>query len=241
MNYTKKSWDDTNKMLNEITELYSFDDTIKILLENDYYKCLFGKSKNRTLIKENPKLYKSIYNHTKILEKTLKSHNRNSQMWNFTYRIRFIVEHNGKIEKLKCDCGITYTWNKYCRKCPAPKKTWLGKSHTKNTKKKQRISTLKYLENQSGQIQPRYNIKSIPLIEEYGKENGYNFQHAENGGEYYIKELGYFLDAYDVYKNTVLEIDEPHHFKNGKLRKKDIDRQLEIEKFLGCKFIRKKI
>jgi very-short-patch-repair endonuclease len=72
-------------------------------------------------------------------------------------------------------------------------------------------------------------------------KHGYNFQHAENGGEYYIKELGYFLDAYDLEKNVVLEIDESHHFRNGKLRKKDIIRQEEITNFLGCKFIRKKI
>jgi len=38
---------------------------------------------------------------------------------------------------------------------------------------------------------PNYNIKSIPIIEQYGKENGYNFQHAENGGEYYVEGLGY--------------------------------------------------
>jgi len=88
---------------------------------------------------------------------------------------------------------------------------------------------------------PNYNISAIPIIEEYGKKYGYNFQHAENGGEYYIKELGYFLDAYDLEKNVVLEIDETHHFRNGKLRKKDIIRQEEITNFLGCKFIRKKI
>lgn len=241
MNYTKKSWDTTNKMLNEITELYSFDDTISMLLKNNYYKSLFGKSKNRTLIKENPTLYKSIYAHTVILEETLKKYNRNSQMWNFTFRIKFLVEYNGEIKNLKCECGITYTWNRYCRKCPSPKKTWLGKSHTKNTKKKQRISTLRYLEKQQGQIQPRYNIDSIPIIENFGKENGYNFQHAENGGEYHIKELGYFLDAYDIEKNIVLEIDESHHFINGKLKEKDLIRQKEIEDFLGCTFIRKKI
>ena len=38
---------------------------------------------------------------------------------------------------------------------------------------------------------PSYNPKSIPIIEEFGKANGYNFQHAENGGEFYIKTLGY--------------------------------------------------
>jgi hypothetical protein len=86
---------------------------------------------------------------------------------------------------------------------------------------------------------PNYNIHSIPIIEQYGKEHGYNFQHAENGGEYYVDGLGYYLDGYDVDKNVAIEIDEPFHFtKDGNLRKKDITRQQKIEAKLGCKFIR---
>jgi hypothetical protein len=88
-------------------------------------------------------------------------------------------------------------------------------------------------------IVPNYNINSISIIEQYGKENGYNFQHAENGGEFFVNGLGYYLDGYDVNKKVAIEIDESHHFdKNGKLGKKDIERQTKIEEFLGCKFIR---
>ena len=102
-----------------------------------------------------------------------------------------------------------------------------------------RKSTLKYLEKTKGQVIPRYNINSIPIIEEYGKQYGYNFKHAENGGEYHVKELGYWLDAYDIDKNIVLEIDEKHHFdRNGNLKEKDLIRQREIENLLNCKFIR---
>lgn len=86
---------------------------------------------------------------------------------------------------------------------------------------------------------PNYNINAIPIIEEYGKQYGYNFQHAENGGEYYVDGLGYYLDGYDKEKNVVIEIDESHHFnKDGSLKKRDIIRQEKIEKLLGCKFIR---
>jgi len=60
-----------------------------------------------------------------------------------------------------------------------------------------------------------------------------------NGGEYHIKELGYWLDGYDKENNVVYEFDEKHHFdKNGNLSEKDITRQQEIELLLGCKFIR---
>jgi hypothetical protein len=86
---------------------------------------------------------------------------------------------------------------------------------------------------------PNYNVNAIPIIEEYGKQYGYNFQHAENGGEYYVEGLGYYLDGYDKEKNAVIEIDESHHFnKDGSLRKRDVIRQEKIEKLLGCKFIR---
>jgi len=86
---------------------------------------------------------------------------------------------------------------------------------------------------------PNYNVNAIPLIEEYGKRHGYKFQHAENGGEYYVEGLGYYLDGYDRDKNVAIEIDEWHHFnKDGTLKKKDIVRQKRIEKKLNCTFIR---
>lgn len=65
------------------------------------------------------------------------------------------------------------------------------------------------------------------------------FQHAENGGEYHIKKLGYWVDGYDKEKNIVIEIDEKHHFNSdGTYKKRDIVRQKEIKDFLNCKFIR---
>jgi len=73
-------------------------------------------------------------------------------------------------------------------------------SHTKKkpfseeTKQKIRLSAIKRIEKckfNGTRMVPSYNPKSIPIIEEFGKANGYNFQHAENGGEFYIKTLGY--------------------------------------------------
>ncbi len=60
-----------------------------------------------------------------------------------------------------------------------------------------------------------------------------------NGGEYYIKELGYWVGGYDKEKNIVLEIDEKHHFYlYGNRKEKDTRRQKEIENYLNCQFIR---
>ena len=86
---------------------------------------------------------------------------------------------------------------------------------------------------------PNYNPSSIPLIEKYARENGFKFQHAENGGEYHVKELGYFLDAYDKENNVALEIDERHHYDiHGNLNCRDVKRQNEIIEHLGCRFVR---
>lgn len=82
-----------------------------------------------------------------------------------------------------------------------------------------------------------YNKGAIPIIDQYGKENGYKFQHAENGGEYQIPGTRFFVDAYDLDKNVVLEYDERHHFR-GKQIIDDIKRQEIIGNKLKCTFIR---
>lgn len=238
MNSTKQHW---SKVKEELTliEPYSYQETKAILEENDLYKKYTGKAKNRTFIKENPRLYKSVLYHTSKLEQVFKEQGTYKTAYNLTHRLKFIVEIDRDLEALKCKCGAKYNWTKYCRLCPDPKKNQLGKPHTEETKKKMRISTLNYLKELKGQLAPRYNKDSIPLIEEYGRINGYKFIHAENGGEYFVKELGYFLDAYDPVAKVALEVDESHHFnKDGELSARDVTRQKQIEKVLGCTFIR---
>jgi hypothetical protein len=226
--------------IKSINEIYNKDETIELLKTKFYYKNYFGRAKNRTLIKENPKLYKSIYYHTNNLEYIFTENNKGDGNFNFTKRLIFLVEFNTDIEKLKCECGKSYTWNSYCRKCPSYHKTWIGKTHTASTKYKMRKSTLKYLEDTNGQLVPRYNKKSISILEDIAIKLGINdLQHAENGGEFYIKELGYWVDGYSPSKNIVIEYDERHHFDcDGNLRDRDINRQIEIEKYLNCKFVR---
>ena len=104
--------------------------------------------------------------------------------------------------------------------------------------KKLRLAAINRIQKNCGQVNPAYNPTACKIIDEYGKKNGYNFQHAENGGEYCIKELGYWLDGYDKEKNTAIEFDEKKHFTDGELKQKDLLRQAEVKKFLGCKFIR---
>jgi len=109
---------------------------------------------------------------------------------------------------------------------------------TNETKLKMRLSTIEYIEQRQllgGQLQPNYNISSIPILEQTAKELGItDLQHAENGGEYYIKELGYWVDGYSKEKNIVIEYYEKHH--NRKIEK-DLQRQEEITNLLKCEFM----
>lgn len=131
-------------------------------------------------------------------------------------------------------------WNKG-KKGGSPTNGMEGRKHTLETKRKMRLSAIARIEHNLGQIQPNYNPEACRLIDEYGKKHGFNFQHAENGGEFHIKPLGYWVDGYDVGQNVVIEADESHHFQNGKLIQKDKQRQQEIEEHLNCKFIRIKV
>lgn len=81
---------------------------------------------------------------------------------------------------------------------------------------------------------PMYNPIACHQIDNYGKEHGYAFRHAQNGGEFFIKELGYWVDGYDAKKNVVIEYYEVQH---NKCRERDNRRKQEIINHLHCTFI----
>ena len=115
----------------------------------------------------------------------------------------------------------------YCR--PSPE-----------TKEKLRNAALKYRESCIGKFHASYNKHSIPILEEIGREHGWNLQHAENGGEFYTG-IGFYVDGYDKVKNIVVEYVEKDHYRdyrNNILRDKDIERQREIIEHLHCEFYR---
>lgn len=114
-----------------------------------------------------------------------------------------------------------------------------GLKRSDDTKRKMRIATINRIEKNNGQCFPNYNPIACDLFDKMIEETGYNIQHAKNGGEYHIKELGYFVDGYDPINNIVYEYDERRHFDlDGELIERDKIRQKEIEDYLGCKFIR---
>lgn len=115
-----------------------------------------------------------------------------------------------------------------------------GRKHKEESKQKLRESMCNWLMSLQHGRRANYNPNSIPVIEQIGKQYGWNFQHALNEGEFYTGN-GYFVDAYDKTNNIVLEYDEPKHYldiENNILKEKDIKRQNEIINFLGCQFYR---
>jgi len=101
---------------------------------------------------------------------------------------------------------------------------------------KSKESILKRIEK-FGKICPNFNSYACNYFDKLNEQNGWNLQHALNGGETRI--LCYFLDAYDITRNIVVEYDEPHHYDiNGNLKQKDYKRMVEIINHLKCKFYR---
>jgi len=148
-------------------------------------------------------------------------------------RRKLIKSHIGKTPWNKGKITGQVPWNKEIKN-----------PYSKETLRQMRISAINRIEKtvkDGGQVYPNYNPKACELIDEYGKEHGYVFQHAMNGGEFKIEHLCYWVDGYDKEKNVVIEIDESFHYKNDKLLDKDIQRQKEITEHLDCKFIRLKI
>jgi len=237
---TKISYKRIRQSLQNEESFYSYGDTRDMLLRDDFYLNFLGRGKNRTLVKAYPKLFKSIYRHTQNLENAFVEQGSYKSNYNLSHRIRFIVELNRDLEKLFCHCRRKLNWTKYCRKCPVNRTPYSRRNYTKDTRAKMRKNALARIEAQHGQIQPRYNVNSIPVLEEFAKINGItDLQHAENGGEYRVEGLGYFLDGYSLEKNIAIEFDEEHHFKDsGRLCDKDIRRQEEIMEKLGCEFVR---
>jgi hypothetical protein len=95
--YVKNGWKKIKEKAN-IYGYYGLSETIELLNNNEYYLNFLGKSKNRTMLKNAPKLYNSILKHTECLN-TL---NINSKK--FSMRILFLVKTNGDINKIKCKC-----------------------------------------------------------------------------------------------------------------------------------------
>ena len=137
-------------------------------------------------------------------------------------------------------------WNKGKKMSEEYKKNWLEgvkntewvKGISEQTKDKIRVIFVERLKNTNKSFHPPYNKRACEYFNMMMEGSDFFIQHAENFGEFHIKELGYFVDGYDAENNIVYEWDEKEHFIDEKRIEKDKIRQEKIEKLLGCKFIR---
>lgn len=107
-----------------------------------------------------------------------------------------------------------------------------GKHLSKKDKRNKRLAKIKRIEK-IGPCRPGFNIKACEYFRQFDEEHNTKGHYAlYGGGEYKVKELGYFLDYINFDLKLIIEWDEKSHYhKNGKLRKKDIIRQKEIQMF----------
>lgn len=117
-----------------------------------------------------------------------------------------------------------------------------GKTFSTETKHKMRLSHLRFMKEcifEGGQIRPSYNSNACKFFAKFDQLNNTNGMYATNGGEYHIKELGFFPDYFNPNLKLIMEWDEKRHYKNNQLKERDIKRQKEIENlFPDYKFVR---
>jgi hypothetical protein len=176
-------------------------------------KCKIIKNKNKNFEKHIEKsniIHNNKYDYSKVIFNTV------------TDKITIICPIHGEFKQTLHD----HKKGRGCKKCGCI------------TLRLKKIELIKNNLENGYQITPGFNKKACELFDKISKEKNIHIQHAMNGGEYYIKELGYWLDGYDIENNIAYEYDEKAHFIKGQLKDKDINRQKEIKKLLKCKFIR---
>jgi len=145
-----------------------------------------------------------------------------------------LVEYKNNRTKIKIICPVhgvfeqnpySHLQGKQCKKC------------ANINRRLKRISEIERDKFNDNQMIPSYNPKACEIFDEISEKNNIHIQHAMNGGEFYIKDLGYWVDGYDKLNNIVYEFDEKYH-ERKKQKEKDLVREQEIIDLLGCKFIR---
>lgn len=113
-----------------------------------------------------------------------------------------------------------------------------GRKHSEETKIKLRLAKIKSLEKLGKLTSPNYNPIASEFFRNLESINGWDGYYAPKNKEYYIKGLGYWVDYYEPNLNIVIEYDEKHHFRDNRLKDKDIERMINIIKLLKCQFTR---
>lgn len=112
-------------------------------------------------------------------------------------------------------------------------KSLTGKKMPQKAIQKIRIALLNRIEKNYGIPSPFYTPQACEFFKQFDKAMETKGRYAVyGGGEYNIKELGYFPDYINFDLKLIIECDDPSHFNlEGNLKQKDIQRQQEIQEF----------
>jgi len=106
-----------------------------------------------------------------------------------------------------------------------------SESHCKNLSLALRLSLIKKLRHENVNVYPNCNLDACYYFYLFDSFHNTKGKYAMfGGGEYCIKELGYWPDYINFDLKLIMEWDESHHFdKSGNLCERDIVRQKEIQ------------
>lgn len=90
-------------------------------------------------------------------------------------------------------------------------------------------------EQKLDKVTPSFNPRACQVIDLFGQNNGYTFQHALNGGE--VRMFGYSLDGYDKLRNTIIEYYEHTNHNSAPAIQHDLERMNLLICRTGCVFI----
>lgn len=122
-------------------------------------------------------------------------------------------------------------------------KSLTGKEHTRERIKNQRLARIKYIEKvklKGIKLCPSANLRGCEYFEKFDKEHNTKGQYASSGGEFFISDLGFWVDYINRDLKLIMEYDEKrHYYADGTLKEKDQKRQADIEKlYPDYKFVR---
>jgi hypothetical protein len=245
----KKTYSDLTEKLLTI-EPYSEEEFFNMInyINLDQYK---GKTKQRTMIKDDIRLYKSVIYYTDALRNDLKKKDTDKMFW--CERL-LLCQNNLKIDSsMLCSCGSKSAFDKqyqkfskiFCPKCwiPPTSKRWYQfkygdeweveykKFHSDDDRQKAR----KITGRKSWFVRKGNKFKGCLCK---GKNETKILDFIENKHDIKIDRgvpiIGYYVDGYCENNNTIYEVYEKYHSYKQEY---DEYRRIELMEHLNCKFV----
>ena len=262
----KKSYQNNIAKLSEITQTISKEE-LNIFFNKieTHYTTFLGKARNRTLIKQHPNVYKSLFVHTDFL-KVLWNHNSKEKKSRipFSFRVLTAGKYNFNFErKYYCRCGKSVCFMKntqtvkehgYCKEpgCRISPNTIDHYIYTYGDIEGQKKwnETLNKTFNNPEWLE-KFSLSQRLAYQKRKNREDTNFHAMGLNEESLLNKqetidnckiirdftvAGYYPDGYCKETNTIYEVYEKYH-NYPEQKKHDIKRQKIIQDTLKCNFV----